>query len=137
MSVCAVEATKARTDVRDCQNCIERTMHSNALSLLLSSAHVTAARVMSAVSEGACVNSTSTSGQTACHLAALWKNDELMALLINEYGADVVVRACHGETPLHVATESGALTIVSMLLAHGAKGDVECAVGWQTACTSR
>lgn len=69
------------------------------------------------------VNATDRTGSTALSCACRVDDDELVLLLLDEFGADVKV-GCEvgvGSTPLEIARRSGFEDVEDILLAHGAK----------------
>ena len=52
--------------------------------------------------------------------SALWRGDEIAAVVVLEHGADPNARHLWGYTPLMAAAESGNPALVKLLLRHGA-----------------
>ena len=73
------------------------------------------------------INASSKIGWTPLHYASLRdvsKVGSVLRLLL-EHGADMNVQTQKGRTPLHVASDSGALEAVRLLLEHGADAEVK------------
>ncbi len=103
----------------------------NSLDLSKSSPLFEAARLhnpqaaKSLLARGASVNLTDTSGWTP--LLRVFQqsgNDEIVRVLVT-YGADVNVRGCRGESPLHLAVAQNNKYLVELLLVHGARQGLE------------
>ncbi|MFT7805948.1 nuclear factor NF-kappa-B p100 subunit-like isoform X2 [Arapaima gigas] len=65
------------------------------------------------------------SGSTALHLAVKENLFKVACMLITELKADVNARTFGGNTPLHLAASLGSPTLCSMLIAAGAKKNLE------------
>jgi len=65
------------------------------------------------------VNSTNSEGENALHVAVLWKETEVVRMLIKE-GINIDQPGDLGHTPLHEACSSGNMEIVKILVEAGA-----------------
>jgi ankyrin repeat protein len=96
---------------------VENNVGETPLAVLLSSSGVTADILLAFLDAGANAKTRSRDGVTVCHLAAQWCDDALLELLVNKYDVDPSVATDIFDTPLMIATEHGAETMVSWLLA--------------------
>ena len=71
---------------------------------------------------GASANVTNPMGQTPLHVASLWGNLEVSALLI-EAKADLGAANQFGVTPLHYAAQNTRYEVARLLVANGARKD--------------
>lgn len=87
------------------------------------------------VDKGAAVNATGEHGYTPLHFVALEDNPELARLLL-QHGADLELRDHEGYTPLQIACRT-APGVATVLIEHGAKVDLNCAIRLQDVGTVR
>jgi ankyrin repeat protein len=75
--------------------------------------------VIDLIKQGADVNTTNGTDQTALHLAAAGGHT-IIALHLLDNRANVNAQTSTGQTPLHTATQNGNEEMINLLLAHGA-----------------
>uniref|UniRef100_A0A3B4B5K3 Uncharacterized protein n=1 Tax=Periophthalmus magnuspinnatus TaxID=409849 RepID=A0A3B4B5K3_9GOBI len=74
--------------------------------------------VQQLLSNGACPDSTTSSGYTPLHLAAREGHRDIAAALLDQGAASTNTVTRQGITPLHLAAQEGNVDMVTLLLAH-------------------